>query len=120
MEDEDYVVTADAGAAGTRGARPLRRDAVRHREWRAERIGALCHRVRAVRASATENGAEEDEDEAGAAFKWKWNIDDGNSSRNASAGPSLRFAAATLVRRLMNNSNDDLMPVFCLFVIGWC
>jgi len=85
MEDEDYVVTADAGAAGTRGARPLSRDAVRHREWRAERIGALCHRVRAVRASATENGAEEEEEEAGAAFKWKWNIDDGNSSRNASA-----------------------------------
>ena len=45
---------------------------MRHREWRAERIGALCHRV-AVRASATESGAEEDE--AGAA--WKWNIDGG-------------------------------------------
>ena len=60
------------GAAGTRGARPLLRDAVRHREWRTERIGALCHRV-AVRASATESGAEEDE--AGAA--WKWNIDGG-------------------------------------------
>ena len=55
-----YVVAADAGAAGKRGARRLRRDAVRHREWRAERIGALCHRV-AVRASATESGAEEDE-----------------------------------------------------------
>ena len=54
MEDEDYVVAAAAGAAGTRGV------AVRHREWRAERIGALCHRV-AVRASATESGAEEDE-----------------------------------------------------------
>ncbi|EOD30921.1 hypothetical protein EMIHUDRAFT_99210 [Emiliania huxleyi CCMP1516] len=74
MEDEDYVVAAAAGAAGTRGARRLRRDAVRHRAWRAERIGALGHRV-AVRASATESGAEEDE--AGAAFKWKWNIDGG-------------------------------------------
>ena len=74
MEDEDYVVAAAAGAAGTRGARRLRRDAVRHRAWRAERIGASGHRV-AVRASATESGAEEDE--AGAAFKWKWNIDGG-------------------------------------------
>ena len=37
MENEDYVVAAAAGAAGTRGARRLRRDAVRHREWRAER-----------------------------------------------------------------------------------
>ena len=72
MENEDYVVAAAAGAADTRGARSLRRDAVRHREWRTERIGALCHRV-AVRASATESGAEEDE--AGAA--WKWNIDGG-------------------------------------------
>ena len=58
MENEDYVVAAAAGAADTRGARSLRRDAVRHREWRTERIGALCHRV-AVRASATESGAEE-------------------------------------------------------------
>ena len=66
------MVAAAAGAADTRGARSLRRDAVRHREWRTERIGALCHRV-AVRASATESGAEEDE--AGAA--WKWNIDGG-------------------------------------------
>ena len=72
MENEDYVVAAAAGAADTRGARSLRRDAVRHREWRTERIGALCHRV-AVRASATESGAEEYE--AGAA--WKWNIDGG-------------------------------------------
>ncbi|EOD21599.1 hypothetical protein EMIHUDRAFT_117062 [Emiliania huxleyi CCMP1516] len=59
MDDEDYVVAAAAGAAGTRGARRLRRDAVRHRAWRAERIGASGHRV-AVRASATESGAEED------------------------------------------------------------
>ena len=66
IEDEDYVVAAAAGAAGTRGARRLRRDAVRHRAWRAERIGASGHRV-AVRASATESGAEEDE--AGAAWK---------------------------------------------------
>ena len=65
MEDEDYVVAAAAGA-GTRGARRLRRDAVRHRAWRAKRIGASGHRV-AVRASATESGAEEDE--AGAAWK---------------------------------------------------
>jgi len=42
--------------------------------WRAERIGALCHSV-AGRAAATESGAEEDE--AGAAFTWKWNIDGG-------------------------------------------
>ena len=78
MEDEDYVVAAAAGAAGTRGV------AVRHREWRAERIGALCHRV-AVSQGLGDGERGGGADEAGAAFKWKWNIDDGNSSRNASA-----------------------------------